>query len=385
MATSTKKAGNVVQIAAAGEDKKLSAAQKQFNSLSKRIDKQKKRLREWRQTVPVYRQKVQREYQPLLDSFNQQRLELARLFDRYHDNPSFKKPDKKKISFMINGLCEQLMGADDDEVKALFNKYNEEDYDALVQEQDQAIGEMMKGVAKQMFGVDLDEDVDVSSPEKFHQQIQEKLRLQAEQQTAFEPSARPRKQTKKQLEREARLQEEAALASKSVQEVYRKLVAVLHPDREPDEQERRRKTELMQQVNTAYQKKDLLQLLELQLQVEQIDVAQLSQMADSRLKYFNQILKEQLAELDQEIFTIEDGFKIQFDLPFGRALPPASLLKFLAEDISQLKRQSEMIKQDLTLFADAAGFKAWLKTFKIPRKSSKPSPFDFDDDMFIEW
>jgi hypothetical protein len=47
------------------------------------------------------------------------------------------------------------------------------------------------------------------------------------------------------------------------------LVAALHPDREPDEQERKRKTELMQRVNTSYGKKYLLLLLELQLEIEQ--------------------------------------------------------------------------------------------------------------------
>ncbi len=48
-------------------------------------------------------------------------------------------------------------------------------------------------------------------------------------------------------------------------------MAVLHPDREPDEAERVRKTELMQRVNEAYSKKDLLQLVALQLEIEQID------------------------------------------------------------------------------------------------------------------
>ena len=99
------------------------------------------------------------------------------------------------------------------------------------------------------------------------------------------------------------------MASKSVQEVYRKLVAVLHPDREPDARERERKTELMQRVNRAYGKKDLLQLLELPLGNERIDPAHLSNIADSRLKYFNKILKEQLAELEQETHQIEAMLK----------------------------------------------------------------------------
>lgn len=375
----------VVQISPAGVDKKLSAAQKQFNSLSKRIDKQKQRLQQWQQAVPAYRRKVQEDYQPLLDKLNQQRLVLVRLFDKHHDNLLFKKTDKKKISFLINQLCGQLLNFDDqDEVKALFNKYNEEDYDTLVQEQDQAISEMMKGMAKGMFGVELDDDVDISSPEKLHEHVQEKLRLQAEQQATEEPVVKPREKTKKQLAREVRLQEEQTMASKSVQEVYRKLVAVLHPDREPDEAERQRKTELMQKVNAAYDKKDLLQLLELQLQIEQIDLAQLNQMADSRLKYFNKILKRQLAELEEEVQVIEESFKIQFDIPFYAKLSPESIVKFLQNDIRQLKANLAAINNDLSHFSDTGNFKVWLKGFKLPRKNARRAPFDFDDDVFFQ-
>jgi len=380
----TKNRGGTVIVAAEHPAKKLTAAQKQFNSLSKRIDKQKQCLHLWQQTIPAYRQKFHADYLPLLAKFDLQRLELVRLLDRHHDNPLFKKTDKKKISFLIKQMCGELLDSDDlEEAKALFNKYNEEDYDTLVREQDQAIGNMMKQMAKQMFGVELDDDVDVSSPEKLHGHVQEQLRLQqAERQATQEPGPKPRAKTKKQLEREARLQEEEALASKSVQEVYRKLVAALHPDREPDAAERQRKTELMQKVNAAYGKKDLLQLLELQLHIEQIDMADLSQMADSRLKYFNKILKEQCAEMEQEILVIEESFKVQFDMPFHTTLSPQSVLIFLQEDISQLKESSAGLKNDLALFSDALGFKSWLKGFKLPRKKARRAPFDLDGDIF---
>ena len=50
--------------------------------------------------------------------------------------------------------------------------------------------------------------------------------------------------------------------SQSIREVYRKLAGALHPDRESDPQERERKTALMQRVNQAYAKNNLLQLLD---------------------------------------------------------------------------------------------------------------------------
>ena len=57
-----------------------------------------------------------------------------------------------------------------------------------------------------MFNLDLGDDVDVSSPEKFHSQLQEKLREQADNQAQekLEALVKQGTKTKKQLEKEAR-------------------------------------------------------------------------------------------------------------------------------------------------------------------------------------
>jgi hypothetical protein len=239
----------------------------------------------------------------------------------------------------------------------------------------------MKSIAKDMFNLDLGDDVDVSSPEKFQSHLEEKLREQAEihSQDQSATPVKPGKKTKKQLEKEARQQEEEALASKSVREVYRKLVAALHPDREPDAEEQKRKTELMQRVNTAYGKKDLLLLLELQLEVEQIDPEHLSHIADSRLKYFNKILKEQLSELEQETDQIENMFKLDLNMPFYALLSPKQLLSGLAKDIQELQREIAAIQNELKTFQNPTSLKSWLKGYKIPKNSDHD---DFDDLFF---
>jgi hypothetical protein len=264
-----------------------------------------------------------------------------------------------------------------DELKPLFNKYSEEDYDVMNQGTEAAIGDLMKGIAENIFKVKLEEDVDISSPEKFQAHLTEKL-LEREENKASTP-VQERKKNKKQLEKEARLQEEKDLASKSVREVYRKLVAELHPDREPDEQERQRKTELMQRVNTAYGKKDLLQLLELQLEIEQIDPEHLSNIADNRLKYFNKILNEQLAELERENGQIEYMFKMDLNEPFFASLSPKQLMLIVSSDIQTLKETIVAAQKELTEFQNPAAFKAWLKSYKIPKNTD----FDDFDELFF--
>src|SRR5260370_34474944 len=99
---------------------------------------------------------------------------------------------------------------------------------------------------------------------------------QRQAQDALENQAREarrakRKKTPRQLAAEAREQVEQAELSLSIREVYRKLASALHPDREPDPQERERKTPLMPRANQPDGKNSLLQLLQLQLELEYID------------------------------------------------------------------------------------------------------------------
>lgn len=372
----TQSKNKTVRITPKTDKKILSAAQKQFNSLTKKIDQQKKLLLEWKETIPLYRQKIDAEYEPLDNALNKHRADMVQLFDQHYDNSLFKKTDKAKIKHLICSIAENLIAEFDmDELKPLFNKYSGEDYDVMSQENEAAIGDMMKSIVENMLNVKLGDDADFSSPEKFQAHLKEKLREQAE---AAAP-VKERKKTKKQLEKEAREQEEEALASKSVREVYRKLVAVLHPDREQDEQERERKTELMQRVNTAYDKKDLLQLLALQLEIEQIDPAHLSHIADNRLKHFNKILKEQLAELEQENHQIEAMFKMDLQQPFYVSLSPKRLMTIVTEDIQTLQKEIVAAQKELEEFQNPTSLKAWLKSYKIPKNTDLD---DFDDLLF---
>ena len=364
----TKNSKNIVHIQVNTQQTTLSAAQKQFNTLCKKIEGRKKLLLEWEAAVVNFSQKVAQEYEPLLSESIQLQVKWLQLLDSHYDNSLFNKQDKRKLKHIMLNDCETILqNSDLAEVKAIFNKYSNEDFDTLKQELNILEEEALRELAKEMFNLDISADVDFSTPEKFHEFIEAHLygftALEDEERRSF---ASAKKKTKKQLEKEARQQEEEALASKSVQEVYRKLVAVLHPDREPDDAERERKTELMQRVNTAYGKKDLLKLLALQLEIEQIDVTHLSQMADSRLKHFNKILKDQLMEIEQEINQIEWTYKQQLQLPSVGRLSIKKLALLYAHDIKEIHEQIAEIKQYIEHFSPAETLKVWLKSYKIP-------------------
>ncbi len=372
MTTSNQKAVRIVEKA---EKTTLSQAQNKFNSLTKKIDAQKKLLQEWQDVVPQYQQRISGEYETLWDCYNNYRVELVHLLDAAYCDKQFKKTDKNKIQHIISDMTMELIEEHGkDELKELYNKYNETDFDSQDQQMNEVVGDLMKSMFQDMFDIEIADGVDVSSPEKFSAVLEEKLREKAEQQglrekedqqREDEKKRKPRKKSAKQLEKEAQQQQEEQNISKSIQAVFRQLAAALHPDREMDEAERERKTRTMQQVNVAYAKKDLLQLLSLQLELEQIDQNQINNIAEDRLKHFNIILQQQLDELQMEIEQYEMGFKMQHEMPPYFRLSPKQLLKKLDSDIKDIQLSIMRIQHELKKLQNPLALKAWLKTIRI--------------------
>jgi hypothetical protein len=158
-----------------------------------------------------------------------------------------------------------------------------------------------------------------------------------------------------------RAQQEQA-ATGSVRDVYRRLASLLHPDREPDAQQRERKTALMQQANQAYADEDLSALIELQRHADGIAAAALAPHdAPQRLAHHLARLQEQLAELQAQTRQLEAQFREAAGLPEGSGLQPrkadraiSSQARMLKEDLLALRRQTAWVR-------DGEGLKEWLR------------------------
>lgn len=314
-----------IHITMQGERPVLSKAQKTFNRLIKKINGQKEQLSAWQAMIPLHQQQYASEFAPLLQRYNQHRADLVRLFDQAYEDKALSKTDRNKISHIICTVTAELLAEDDDETfKALYNKYSDTDFDMQTEQENKVIKSMMEG----MLGIHLDDDVDFSSKEdlmaQVDQQMKKKFAEEEARQEALEERRSKRKKSTRESTRETRREMEQQHVSQSLREVFRKLASALHPDREPDPLERERKTALMQKVNVAYGNKDLLQLLELQLEVEQIDQSALDRIPEDRLKHYNKVLTEQSAELQQELDAVEFSFKARFGFHPDDALSPDS-------------------------------------------------------------
>jgi hypothetical protein len=143
------------------------------------------------------------------------------------------------------------------------------------------------------------------------------------------------------------------------------LVKAFHPDREPDAEEKIRKTAILQRVTAAYEANDLLALLQLQLELERINEEHLDSLADDKLRYFNKNLKSQLAELTEELWNIEsDLARMSQKSPFDFFNPQLIEWEF-EKSLKELKKHIKNIKQDLEQLRDPEVLKTWLQDYRI--------------------
>lgn len=338
----------------------LSPAQQKFNHLINKIEAQKKKLATWQETIPQCQQEITRKLTPLRAAFSEHQAEMVVLLDTLYTQKKFSSLQYEKISHLITSLCEELIhhhGRDD--LKPLYDFHSDQSFDEAAQEDSATL----KSFFEQELDIELDDEFDFSDPDAMSARLAEEM--QARQQHAQESRAR-RKKTAKQLNNEAREKEEATQISKSIQAVYRQLVAALHPDRESDPAERARKTELMQKLTVAYGNKDLMQLLEMQLSIEQIDQNTMGNIPDERLKCYNTILQRQLEELRQEVMQVEHDIREMAGLARHEPLSPTRLFNLVNENARMLRSKINRIQRDLMLFNDINHFKAWLKGYRLP-------------------
>ena len=342
----------------------MSKKQQRFNKLVKEAARLKEAVRAWSQALPELHRGVA-EHERLLGEYRAVVAALVRLFDQAYPHRALTKRERGYLRRVLCDTARDLLEQDDsEELKEIYNRHSRSDFDAEVADEDEAQARAMRALLERQFGFDFGgaeirsvgelEEATLSQIDELSREAERHEREAAERQARRKKSAR-------QAAAEARRETERAQVGKALQDVYRKLAIALHPDREPDPEERARKTLLMQQLNVAYEAKDLLQLLELQLRFEQIDEAQISGLADERLDRYNQLLAEQVGQLEEELAGIELPWRMQLGLPPTGKLPPARVRARLQEDLRDVAGRIAGARRDREELADPRRLKAWLQ------------------------
>jgi hypothetical protein len=153
-------------------------------------------------------------------------------------------------------------------------------------------------------------------------------------------------------------------AKSAFRTIFRQLASALHPDREPDEQERLRKTGLMSEVNAAYEKNDLTTLLRLQMQVSQVNPQNkvgTARMADDKLIAMSLLLKEQVAALEDDLDQLENRLSRELCVPVRAEADEAALSQSLQRIQADQRHSADSLAADLRRIQNEAELKRWLK------------------------
>jgi hypothetical protein len=346
-------------------EKDLSKLQKQFNANVKKINELKQRLKDDEQQLRKIVTRIQSDIIPTEHKHFEKITELVYVFDKHHDDPFFKKKEKAKIAnFIINKSQELIETTGNEDLKTLYDKYADEPFDEMDAEAENATAEMMKNMMSSMFGIDFEEDADVSDPQKMQEYMERKME---EKQAEAQAKKANKKKSDKQIEKEEKIKEEAQNISKAARSIYTDLVKAFHPDREHDETERDRKTEIMKKVTQAYEDDDLFELLRLKIELQGADIESLT-MADEQLKYYNKILKEQVRELEESLWQL----RMQGTGPMGGedllsrfGGDEKSMKAKITRQVNKLKNNIKMVEQDIIALGVKENMRRFLKDYQI--------------------
>ncbi|WP_217588970.1 J domain-containing protein [Burkholderia sp. GbtcB21] len=374
----TARRGAAVVIAPSHETASLSKAQKAFNTLVEQIEKRREHLGAWEAVMPVFQKKFVDGLLPLEQASTALRISLLNLLDDAFLQKGLSKAEQRTLSALIADMARNLLDVSDDaQLKVIYNRHSASDNEGNAA----ADIEQMKPEPEPMPRIEPADDLDTLSPDELIERMQaeqdEQFKRDMAAHEAREAQRAKRKKAPRQSAAAAKREAEQAESSKSIREVYRKLASVLHPDRETDPREQQRKTVLMQRVNHAYAKGNLLQLLELQLEIEQIDRRAIAGLGEDRLTRYNGILEEQIRELDQEIQHVETGFRRTYGIASSVKVAPDTVMRMLTRDIAGMQRSNHDLTVALREFDDPENVRDWLKDMK-----RRPASSRFDDDPF---
>ena len=340
-----------VNITAGLGEASLSKGQETFNALTKQIEERRTRLLIWEEMRLTFQKKYVDELLPLQRESTDLQVKMVHLLNDAFDSKRLTKAERRSLSDLIADMAGRLVDACDDvAMKAIYNMHSASDYD------NETVAELNveAPTPDELLGFEAEDDGDVDSPDELLQRVEAQMQARHDARERAKEARRAARRQSSPKNRAAQALQDTAQAElrKPIREVYRKLASALHPDREPDAQERLRKTTLMQRANHAYKKKDLLTLLALQRELEHIPQLPLNDITEDRLQHYNKILQDQIDELDQEIRYVEDDFRQACGIRSSTDVSPRTVLRSLQKEITMLQRYIQNLAGSLRLFQD---------------------------------
>jgi prefoldin subunit 5 len=335
----------------------LNKRQKEFNRLTEKIEQLDALIPELNQAYDQILERIPNDLNPLVLEYQTYRVEMVHIMDRTYSADLYRKIYQTKLAYLITETAfDLIVNHGFENLKPLYEKYSDVDFDtALAEYQEQHVKPEEDLIMIEESAESLIDFHELDEEEQFR--IKEEQRLQ-----------RAREQGKLDVERQK--------TTRSVRKVYMDLVKAFHPDRESDEVEKIRKTDIMQQVTAAYQQNNLMELLKLQIDFERVDHDHLENLGKDQLNYYNKVLQQQIEDLEAEKEQIQHKISAVTGLiPKHINSLTTAIVKFNT-NINEVKAEIKEIKNTLKIWVVPSRLKAFLKTYEIPTITEFEGDYD---------
>lgn len=335
----------------------LSAAARAFNLQLQRIDKLKSQLQELDALAQTHRHALHQRITPLQKRQDQVMRDMVVFLDKRLGGKALTSLQKVTARQILCAMARGLALAGDAEMAAMHDRHSPQSLEAMAQEDaadfrahlDEVLGDWVN---------DVDEG---ASAEQMMAAGMERLRqAMKEEQDKTRAAAAKRKARKKPSAAQAAAQAQMEDAETSLRKLFRQLASALHPDREPDPQARLAKTALMSEANAAYERRDLVALMQIQQRALMADPLAAAQMSDDKLAALTRLLKQQVADLERQRAARSEQLAAEFHIPIGLGLTPRTLGQVMDDQVEELEDDLALMEHDLARVQDDAGFKRWL-------------------------
>ena len=349
-----------LKLSAQKNTQNLSSQQKKLNRLIEQIEQQKIQLDMWQKAKDEIQQQTRKTLVPIYSELHNilfQQLEQLWNCLQGHD---FSKADLTQLDDKIQNLASLLKNSqfltEQQKTKAI----QIDEFYQQHAEHNQAKKHKKKPSIETNYNVESNHHIESNT-----QAIDDEfVEMDWNADDFDEQHQLEREQHRLNRQKEKREQAQK-MADQSLKTVYLKIASIIHPDREQDEQIKVEKTEMLQQVNQAYEQQDLFYLLKLQIQVELNRGIAQKGLSNEQVKFYKLALEAQKQQLDAQIEEIIESLssvkqtksKAQKSL---NTIQIADMYKSLDADCAELKQQVKWEKERLKYMAKLKGLEMLL-------------------------
>jgi len=348
----------------------LGKEQRAFNQLVKKLRAVRAEIEQARDGDLRLRRLGEELVKPVeVSAINVQRDWVMALHNSPHQANLSKKLAQKFAKIMLSEvqfLLDTSVFRSDLAIQALYAHYegSGRTYEEIQEEDEHLFKEMTAQMMDDMFGIKLDAE-DLDDPAAIHEKLeQRKAQFEAEEQARAEKRAQ-RKQSDAQRAAAEKRQIAEKTVKKTTKQIYLDLVRHFHPDQEQDAALRHEKTEQMKQITVAYEADDYLKLIELQLTLLDGRGNAVAGFDKEQLKYFNNTLRQQLYQLQEELYhTSPAGSGNIYAQLYDPN--PERMQYIINRHIASMKQQKKMILENIQVIQDLKIFKEFVRDYRLP-------------------